>query len=71
MSFFSVTRINNPTSIEEEPVYVNLNEVKYFSAHAEGGASLFLVHEELPMQVKEPCEDLMMQLRSETTPGTA
>ena len=70
MNFLRVTRINNPTSPDGETVYVNADEVKYFTAHEDGGANLHLIHEDLPMQIQECCDDLILQMKADTGPTT-
>ena len=64
MRFLRVTRTNNPTTPVEEVIYVNSREVKYLCGAEEGGSLLHLIHEEVPMQVRESCEELLARLPS-------
>lgn len=60
--FLKLNRTNNPANPDEdETVFVNLAELKYFIARPKGGATVHLVHEDLPWHVRESCEDLVLQ----------
>lgn len=66
MNILRVTRGNNPASNEPELLFVNLAEVKYFSPGTNCGTVMHLIHEEMPLQIEESCEDIVEQLRAKS-----